>query len=67
VSDHTEALRIAEGGVRDARAHLANAEGWRDDAIRKAHRDGMTTRAIAEHVGVSHQRVAQIVHPSSLR
>lgn len=34
----------------------------RDDAIRVAHAEGATLRAIAEVAGLSHGRVHQIVH-----
>lgn len=33
----------------------------RDDAIRVAYRDGLPMEAIAQIVGLSHQRVSQIV------
>jgi hypothetical protein len=33
----------------------------RDDAIRKAHADGATLRAIAAAAGLSHSRIDQIV------
>ena len=56
-------LRAAEARYQRAHAALKQAEEARNDAIRSAHADGMTTRSIAEHVSVSHQRVAQIVKP----
>jgi hypothetical protein len=47
--------------LRAAVAKYATAKAGRDDAIRSAHAAGMSYRAIAEIVGLSHQRVAQIV------
>ena len=40
----------------------ASALKARDEAIRKAHADGATLRAIAEIVGLTHARIHQIVH-----
>jgi hypothetical protein len=58
-----EALRKAEARYQRVFAALEAAQRERDEAIREAHAGGMTTRAIAEHVSVSHQRVAQLVKP----
>lgn len=45
-----------------ARSEAAKVEAARDLVIRKAHRHGaMSIRTIAGLVGVSHQRVAQIL------
>lgn len=56
-----DSLRSAEARHQRAFVRLEEAQRERDAAIREAHAEGMTTRAIAEHVGVSHQRVAQVV------
>ena len=53
-------LHARERGLEDQRAALRKE---RDQAIRVAHDDGLSTREIAEIVGLSHQRVAQIIHP----
>jgi DNA-directed RNA polymerase specialized sigma24 family protein len=46
-------------------AHLGEAEtearDAREDAIRQAHLEGLSMREIARVIGLSHQRVAQIV------
>lgn len=58
------ARQLAEIGAKHSRAHdeLRAVEAERDDLIRRAHRQGqMSTRAIATAVGMSHQRVGQIV------
>lgn len=50
--------------VRDAERATDDAHDLRqkrDNALRGLHEQGMTTRAIAELVGLSHQRVFQIV------
>lgn len=47
--------------VRRAASRAAQALEARDEAIRKAHTDGATLRAIAEAVGLSFSRVHQIV------
>ncbi len=44
----------------------ASAAHERDEEIRKAHRDGLSLRAIAGAVGLSHQRVHQIVGGADL-
>jgi hypothetical protein len=60
--DYPRELKRAAEGVRRARDTAAEAEAKRDDVIRAAYRDGrLTVRGIAEHVDVSHQRVAAIV------
>lgn len=47
--------------VRRAAAKAASASQARDDAIRKAHAEGATLRAIAEAAGLSYARIHQIV------
>jgi hypothetical protein len=59
----TNTLRKAEARYQRAFAAWEAAQRQRDDAIREAHAQGLTTRAIAQHVSVSHQRVAQVVKP----
>lgn len=56
-----DTLRKAEARYQRAFVVLETAQRERDEAIRTAHGDGMTTRAIAQHVSVSHQRVAQVI------
>jgi transposase len=53
----------------DTGRRFAETSGERDKArqelyaaIRKAHREGMSIRRIAELAGVSHQRVHQVLH-----
>lgn len=55
---HAEALHVAA-------SKITNAVEDRDDAIREAYRDGVGAKAIAEAVGLSRQRVWQIVNPPS--
>jgi DNA-directed RNA polymerase sigma subunit (sigma70/sigma32) len=50
-----------EKQVAELTEELDRARGARDAAFRKAHEEGMTMRAIGEAVGMSHQRVAQII------
>lgn len=45
-----------------AAAKAASASRERDEAIREAHRAGMSLRAIAAEAGLSFQRVHQIIH-----
>jgi DNA-directed RNA polymerase specialized sigma subunit len=40
---------------------LAALRDERDEAIRQAYRDGLPMKAIAQVLGMSHQRVSQIV------
>jgi hypothetical protein len=48
--------------VTRAAAKAASASQARDDAIRKAHADGATLRAIAAAAGLSFARIHQIVN-----
>lgn len=54
-------LQIAARAYKRAEEKLEAARAIRDDAIRDAHAEGMSLRAIASHVGIAHQRVAQIL------
>lgn len=53
--------REIDSGVLAARLNAALYEARRDDLVRKAHRAGLTMREIAGAVGLSFQRVADIV------
>lgn len=57
-------LRKARARWRASNKRQADAAGALHAAIRQAAADGMTVRAIAAEVGLSHQRVAQIVSSS---
>lgn len=48
--------------VRRASARAIASSQARDDAIRAAHADGHSIRAIAEAAGLSSARVHQIIH-----
>lgn len=50
-----------EGSLRQTAEEFAAARTERDEAIREAAGAGMTRRAIAAIVGISHQRVQQII------
>lgn len=54
-------LQIAANAYKRAEERLEAARAIRDDAIRDAHAEGMSLRAIASHVDISHQRVVQIL------
>jgi hypothetical protein len=56
-----ERLDIAAERCATAEAVRAEAEAERDDAIREAAAAGLSLRAIAAHVHLSHQRVQQIL------
>jgi predicted RNase H-like HicB family nuclease len=50
--------------ARDAMAHAEADRTRRDDAVRALTEQGVSYRDIAELLGLSHQRVAQIAHAS---
>ena len=50
--------------ARDAMAHAEADRGRRDDAVRALTEAGVSYRDIAELLGLSHQRVAQIAQAS---
>lgn len=61
--DYAKELAKLSKHHEDARAKVAAVERERDDLIRAAHHQGkMTMRDIASYVGVSHQRVVQILN-----
>ena len=60
-TDLADAQRRYEKQAAELGAALERARSERDAAFREAHDEGMTMRAIGEAVGMSHQRVAQIV------
>jgi len=55
VPDWNAELIDAAAEAADARTRLLNT-------ITAAHNDGVTVRAIAAAVGLSHQRIHQIIH-----
>jgi hypothetical protein len=58
---------VDEKALQRMAKRYESAKTERDAAIRRAHADGMTLRAIATVVGLSFQRVAQIVAASGPR
>ena len=64
----TAARRLAETEARYQRwmallrEAAAKANDARADAFGHANEDGLTMREVAQIVGLSHQRVAQIIH-----
>ena len=55
-------LELAARHHAEARRAVVMAEARRDDLIRRAHRESeMTARAMAEPLGLSHQRIASII------
>jgi predicted transcriptional regulator len=54
-------LRKAQARYRASNKRQTDAQAALHTAIRKAAADGMTVRAIAGEIGLSHQRVAQII------
>ncbi len=59
--DRAEWLHAAAEAHRDAVARERMAAGMLRDYMHAAHVTGMSLRAISAHVGLSHQRVAQII------
>lgn len=57
IQDARRLVNAAEAADEDAR----KLRRRRDNAIRQLHEQGMTTRAIAEAVGLSHQRIFQLL------
>lgn len=49
--------------VEQAKQRIEDAQRSRDEAVRELKSNGMTLREIAEAVGISHQRVSQILLP----
>ena len=59
--DRAEWLHAAAEAHRDAVARERLSAGLLRDTMTAARDSGMTLRAISAHVGLSHQRVAQIL------
>lgn len=59
--DRAEWLHAAAEAHRDAVARERLAAGMLRDTMHAARDTGMSLRAISAHVGLSHQRVAQII------
>ena len=59
--DRAEWLKAAAEAHRDAMARERLAAGLLRDTMTAARDSGMSLRAIGKHVGLSHQRVAQLV------
>jgi hypothetical protein len=56
-----EQLQALEQATEAQRCYEEARRAYRD-AIRAAHRTGCSTRLIKERLGISHQRVSQIVN-----
>jgi len=57
----TAAMREYARGRANVERQEARITAKRDKAIRKAHAAGMSQREIAKHIGLSFQRVSQII------
>jgi transposase-like protein len=57
----SDALLEAVAAVQAVERELAAARSRRDEQIRAAAREGMSTRKIAKVAGISHQRMTQVV------
>jgi transposase-like protein len=52
---------VVPARARDAHERMKAAQAERDELIRDAVAQGVSLRQIAKTIGISHQRVAQIV------